>query len=89
MPIRFAHFPDYSVNSTQGYPLTWGATAAYERVSENTIKVAFAHASLADHFCKKMGRTIAEGRLKKNVRTIELPAEPGKAVETIRLHLGA
>lgn len=69
--------------------LSTAATVAYDRPSKDTVRFAVAFNSVYDNFNKKLGRKIAEGRLNKGVKVIEIPAAPGKAIEAIRQHLGA
>lgn len=68
--------------------LSHHATVAYERINKETIKCAVAYCSSLDVFCKKQGRRIAEGRLKKGKKIVEMKASPGHALDTIKSFLG-
>jgi len=88
---RYLHLPELTKRSrfNEENLLSYGATVAFDRPTKDTIRFAVASASVYDQFNKKKGRMIAKGRLKKGIKIVELPAAPGKAIETIRQHLGA
>lgn len=61
--------------SGQGNENLGGATVAIRVVAENKVAVAVARCSKKDHFDKKMGRTIAEGRLNAMLNSDVIPEQ--------------
>jgi len=87
--IRFFHTKLEKVSTFKPENLlAHHATVAYERKDKNTIRFAVAYCSSLDTFCKKQGRRIAEGRLNKGKKVVELQAAPSKALDCIKTYLG-
>ena len=67
--VKFRHIRNYMTDYRTGENVIsnlGGATIAYKEIGENKIRFAVALCSEKDNFSKKIGRTIASGRLKSD-----------------------
>jgi len=73
MTTKFFHYQG-KTSSPLGTRMYTGFTVAYTRV-DNQLLVGVAICNENDRFCKKLGRMISEGRMKKNPHIVPLVGE--------------
>lgn len=69
--IRFIHLRQFNADRGE-YQHNAGTTIAYE-VTDNEIRYSVARCNPREHFCKRVGRQVASGRLLANKCTV-IPA---------------
>lgn len=84
--MRFLHIR--KENDIREMSIKGGITVAYE-VDDDTVEIATARCSDRDNYCRKTGRSIAEGRFRAGkTRTLALAQAGVTPIEVILRNVG-